>query len=603
MGLQKRLSAMLSVMLVVSLVLMAVQVRTAFRDRRLAARYAELEAIAGELNEAAGWQAIERGTGATLLNAQQLSPPLVARFNEVGTRADRALADVDAHLAALARLTTDDEVRLATDRWHAALEAMRSGRALVLNHGLPGREWVTRATTTIATEFALRDAVLRPADGRERVLLFNAVLRANVATLAEYAGRERAALGSVIAARSAISPELRATLLGYRAVVDVAAAQVVSLKASPTTPAALASAVGAFEHEFLGSYEQLRQQVYAASEAQVPYPVSPEEWMARSTKAIDSSLAVSEAVGELSREAATTIGREASSSLALTAALLALAVGTFLLVLRFVRRQVVVPIHQVIEGLSEGARQVADASGHISASSQSLASGATEQASALEQTNRTLNEVSKRGQQNAANSDEASQVAVHAAALIETGTTAMRQMEASMAHITDASREISRILKAIDEISFQTNLLALNAAVEAARAGEHGHGFAVVAEEVRSLAQRVSVAAKESEQHVGEALHTTEDGATVLRQLSASLRQIATAGGETTTRIGAIALASREQADGLSQVSIAMGEMNQVVQRTAATAEESAAASEQLNAQAEHLNAWVTQLNGLVEGR
>ncbi len=594
---------MLSLLLSVSLILMGVQVNGALQARTLAARYGELEAIAGALNDAAGWQAIERGTGTTLLNTEKPPQPLVDRFKDVGARADLATSQAEAHLAVLASLAPDEGVTRAAAQWRKALVATRADRERVLGHQVSAKEWVGSATATISREFELRGAVLSPADERERVLLLNAVLRANVATLAEYAGRERANLGGVIASNQPISPELRSTLLGFRAVVDVAAAQVLGLKESPSTPPELKVAVGNFEREFLGEYQALRLGVYAASDAKAPYPLTGQEWIARSTKAIDSSLAVSAAVGELSRRSAASIASSAQGSLWLTAALVVLAFGTFMFVLRFIRVKVVAPINAVIEGLSEGSRQVADASGSIAASSQSLAAGATQQAAALEQTTRSLGDVSHRSAQNAQSSQEANLAATQTAGFIASGTQSMREMEGAMADITRASREISRIMKAIDDIAFQTNMLALNAAVEAARAGEHGHGFAVVAEEVRSLAQRALVASRESAEQVGEAMKTTGSGATVLQHLSEALSHISTTGGSTSTLVGQIATASREQADGLGQVSIAMGEMNQVVQRTAATAEESAAAAEQLSAQSEQLNAWVRELSTLVGGR
>ena len=602
MSLQTRLTGLVAVMLVVAFAFVGMQWRTVSAERRLAARAVELAAIAGALNEAAGWQAVERGTGSTLINSTGSTAALEARLDEVAANGDAAAARAMTHLERLAHLSDDAEVDRTTQAWRAAFAAQQADRVAVRARAMSAADWVKRVSLTIHREFELRDAVFRPADAHERVLLLNAVLRSNVATLAEYAGRERAIIGSVIASGQPISPALRSTLVGHRAVVDVAAAQVAALEESPSSPPALVAAVRGFRDEFLGRYESLRADVYAASDARGPYPVDAATWIGRSTDGIDSALAVSNAVGLLSLEAASDIEGEAHRALLLTGVLMALAIAVFIFAIWFVRRQVVAPLNTVIAGLEAGAREVADASGHISASSQSLATGATRQASALEQTTRSLSDVSKRGQQNAEHSREASAAALETARIIAAGTDSMHRMEASMRDITHASTEVQRILKAIEAIAFQMNLLALNAAVEAARAGEHGQGFAVVADEVRALAQRAGEAAKDSAVHVEQAMRTTAAGAATLEGLSRTLEQLASTGAGTTRLVGEIDSASRAQAAGLEEVNTAMGDMNQVVHRNAATAEESASAAAQLSAQAEQLDAHVHALSTLVGG-
>lgn len=204
--------------------------------------------------------------------------------------------------------------------------------------------------------------------------------------------------------------------------------------------------------------------------------------------------------------------------------------------------------------------------------------------------------------QNTENTRQAAQISEQARSAAGQGSSQMSGMIQSMDEIKRSSDNIAKIIKVIDEIAFQTNILALNAAVEAARAGEAGQGFAVVAEEVRNLAQRSAQAAKDTTDIIERNIELSKQGVDISAQVGKSLEKINTESDKVSRIVQEISAASEEQSRGVQQVVTAMSQMEQVTQANAATAEESAASAEELQAQAEELENIVGQLTRLVKG-
>ncbi|MBI5423388.1 MAG: hypothetical protein HZA32_04835 [Opitutae bacterium] len=284
-------------------------------------------------------------------------------------------------------------------------------------------------------------------------------------------------------------------------------------------------------------------------------------------------------------------------SLALASAAIASAIGFFY------ARSVTRPIAEVATNLGSAAHQTTDAANQVSSASQSLAEGSSQQAASLEETSSSLEEMSSMTKRNADSAHRANDLTREARQAADIGTRDMQDMSTAMHGIKASSDEIAKIIKTIDEIAFQTNILALNAAVEAARAGEAGAGFAVVAEEVRALAQRAANAAKETASKIEDAIGKTKEGVTISAKVATSLNAIAEKVRQVDTLIGDVATASGEQNDGVQQINRAVGQMNNVVQNNAGAAEESAAAAEELNAQALMLTESVDVLVRLVNGQ
>lgn len=261
-------------------------------------------------------------------------------------------------------------------------------------------------------------------------------------------------------------------------------------------------------------------------------------------------------------------------------------IGIAILVAFFMVRQMMSLITSSITGLGEGAEQVASAATQISDSSQQLAEGAQEQAASVEEVTSSLAETRATVDQNAQNAREADILSKDANDSAKLGYEHIQELTTSMAEINESSRKIANIIKTIDEIAFQTNLLALNAAVEAARAGEHGLGFAVVAEEVRNLAQRSAEAAKSTADIIEQSIEQVRKGNSITSETNKAFEDILDKVKKVGDITGEIALASKEQATGVQQISEAMVQVDQITQTMASNSEESAAASEEMSAQA-----------------
>jgi methyl-accepting chemotaxis protein len=267
-----------------------------------------------------------------------------------------------------------------------------------------------------------------------------------------------------------------------------------------------------------------------------------------------------------------------------------------------VRYQIAAPLEAVLQHLTSASDHVRASSKQIKTSSQTLADGASKQAASLEETSASLVELSSMTKSNADHARQAKELADHARQAAESGATEIQNMNQSMDAIKQASNNIAKIIKSIDEIAFQTNILALNAAVEAARAGEAGLGFAVVADEVRNLAQRSAKAAHETAEKIKDSIAKSERGVQISLQVSKSFEEINDKIRKVDDLVAHIASASKEQSEGIGQLATAVSEMDKVTQSNAANAEESAGAAQELNSQADALKEALSKMMHLMAG-
>jgi methyl-accepting chemotaxis protein len=247
-------------------------------------------------------------------------------------------------------------------------------------------------------------------------------------------------------------------------------------------------------------------------------------------------------------------------------------------------------LRSIVAGVRGSAESIGTASGQIAVGNADLSGRTEAQASNLQQTSSSMEQLTQTVRANADSAKQANQLALSASEVAQRGGTVVGQVVERMDSITDSSRKIAEIIGVIDGIAFQTNILALNAAVEAARAGEQGRGFAVVAGEVRSLAQRSADAAREIKELITASVAEVENGSRLVQQAGATMAEIVGSVQRVTDIIGEISAATGEQSLQIGQVGQAVTQLDRMTQQNAALVEESAAAAESLKEQAQALN-------------
>jgi len=246
-------------------------------------------------------------------------------------------------------------------------------------------------------------------------------------------------------------------------------------------------------------------------------------------------------------------------------------------------------LKSIVINVRQGSDTVATSSAEIAQGNHDLSNRTEQQASALQETAASMEQLGSQVGQNADRAREANTLAMHASQTAVSGGDVVGQVVETMKGINDSSRKIGDIISVIDGIAFQTNILALNAAVEAARAGEQGRGFAVVASEVRSLAGRSAEAAKEIKALINASVERVEQGTALVDKAGETMSEIVASIRRVTETMGEISAASSEQSSGVAQVGEAVSQMDHATQQNAALVEQIAAAASSLKSQAQDL--------------
>lgn len=267
----------------------------------------------------------------------------------------------------------------------------------------------------------------------------------------------------------------------------------------------------------------------------------------------------------------------------------------------FVKRLIAM-MNSLSNALRRTSEEVSSASENLESSSNVLADGSNRQASAIQETSATIEETASMVRQNNENTKQATILSRNTKQYADESTDATQKMMETMNELEVSSHEISKIIKAIDDIAFQTNILSLNAAVEAARAGDAGQGFAVVAEEVRNLAQKSAQAAKNTESIIEHNINLSKQGFEMAKEVETSLTKINDEVKKVDELLNEIAVATNEQAQGVDQINKAITQMEEALQTNAGTAENTSSASRQLLAQSSSMDNIVGELSSIING-
>jgi methyl-accepting chemotaxis protein len=266
----------------------------------------------------------------------------------------------------------------------------------------------------------------------------------------------------------------------------------------------------------------------------------------------------------------------------------------------FLVRHILLILGGIITGLQESALDLTEAAGSMNSTSMSFADGSENQASAVYDISSSLEEVGTTTQNTADNAKQVEGLMAKTKSIVDEATGQLEKLNGVMGQISEANQETTKIINTIEQIAFQTNLLALNAAVEAARAGEAGAGFAVVAEEVRTLAQRTADASNSSTDLIDGQTAIIKDGEGMAALVSESYQDVIESVNKVGSMISEITVSTTEQASGVDRIKGAVYSVDKVTQENVANSEELAASAETLRSQASQLQGYVNDLAGLM---
>ena len=258
-----------ALLLLVLIVLLGISIKKSFNAKKQTEEYETINKISGLLNVVAGWQAIERGYGATIIGSSKGdSSPFFPKFLEMSEKGDSSVLQIEKDVETLLSIRSDKAFVKLLSKWRKGYEALISARHKIASNDISKDEWLDIATLNIRNEFNLRNTTFAPHNTEEKILYLNNVLRPNIAILCEYAGLERALISNTIESGRPLSHKTINSIKRYRSIIDQSLVQILVLKESPSTSIRMKKTIEIFEKEFLRSYQLLREEILSSSKIQ-----------------------------------------------------------------------------------------------------------------------------------------------------------------------------------------------------------------------------------------------------------------------------------------------------------------------------------------------
>lgn len=592
----------------------------------------------------------ERGFTSVLIEQAKPSEELVAKLKQarekVDTHSDKALR-LAREIQSLD--SSNHWFEQAVNNWKSRRQEVAEFRAAVDAHLTGGpqpsvAQWLKTATAEISAQTEVRLAGIHPKTTGERALLANLRIKHLAWLASEYAGRERGFVGPMIGAKKPFDTELKTKLNAWKAIVDESVEELLTMKRDPSLDPKILGALEDMDKELNGPWAKRRLEVLAGGETGI-YPLDANEWTKESTHAIDTILNTAEVASDVTSAHLSSDMQGEKYRMATGLFLLALGVLAGIGISLYLRRGVLRPLSEVISSLNTSTGGVTSASHSVASASHQLSQAATQQAAALTQTASSLHEMSAMVDRNTDSAARTKEISDQSRASAARGVEDVQRLRKTVSAIRDSNEavirqvrtgndrmnevvamitEIREKTKLIDDIVFQTKLLSFNASVEAARAGEAGKGFAVVAEEIGLLAgtsgkasheigtliassvQQVHAIAEETKLAVdrlaSDAKSHVEEGVKLAEECEGALNEIAAFAVQVLDRTSEIDTASREQATGMSEISKAIEQLEQVTQMNSEATNNTAHTANDLDTRADELGAVVVALKRVFEG-